>query len=128
MSEKLQRWRNFSQIWPEQINERVEPEIVYRVSLAHPCGGEILSLANQQQLDVYNANPDLFAARHFGFETTDEYREWLEFAGTPLCNVHTCFNAIGSEQLDSAEWRKLHRSAPCSVHASTAREDVDLAS
>ena len=48
-------------------------------SFGERAGGK--SSLTQEQILRYNADPDAFAARYFGFATADEYREWIEWKG-----------------------------------------------
>ena len=82
--------------------------------------GETVYL-EEEDVARYKADPDLFAAQHYGFATVDEYREWVAADNAALCSERTksgklCGKSIGKcHGLD--EWRSRHRSAPCSVHA-----------
>jgi hypothetical protein len=68
-----------------------------------------------------DTDPDLFVASYFGFETVDEYREWVELWGAALCSERTRSgrlrrNTTGyTEDID--EWRARHRATPCRIHA-----------
>jgi hypothetical protein len=69
----------------------------------------------------YNADPDLFVAKHFGFTTIEHYREWVETSQAALCSEHTktgtlCRNSIGMTYRPEV-WRPRHRSGPCFAHA-----------
>jgi hypothetical protein len=102
-------------------NPVAEDDCFWEVSLQTPgCGGGALFLG-RKEVDRYNADPDGYAATHFGFATSDEYREWVSIDGAALCSERTrssemCRNAISRIQLHSDEWRRRHRLAPCSIH------------
>jgi hypothetical protein len=103
------------------LNDPVtEPEYIWSAHVAcGGCSGRTLYL-DPDDVDQYNADPDLFVAKHFGFETVDEYREWVEARGSALCSERTaagklCRNSIGMTYRPEV-WRERHRSAPCSVH------------
>ena len=106
------------------INKPIDPnDCAYLVCLEHPCGGETLEIG-RRELDTYNADPDRYAAKHFGFATADEYREWIETNGTPLCSErtksgHPCRQMVSRGQLDPAEWKQLHRNVACWMHSKT---------
>jgi hypothetical protein len=75
---------------------------------------------SEQEAECYRADPDLFAARHFGFASIDEYREWVAASNSALCSERTrngklCGNSIGMT-FRPEEWRAQHRSHPCWVH------------
>lgn len=72
----------------------------------------------------YNADPDAYAAQHFGL-TTAEYDEWIELDGAPLCRCRTasgdfCRRSPGRGQLDAREWKARHRKLTCAFHSGTA--------
>lgn len=114
----------------EPINE---PEPVapndYLLCISRPGGGETIYVG-QDEIDRYNADPDLFAAKYYGFATSDEYREWIETDGTARCSERTragklCSNPNGGgSQLDAKEWRARHRSRACSTHGGLADEMI----
>ena len=70
------------------INRPVDPTWI--VHFHGPGGGAPGGpmYLDQREATEYNADPDLFAAKHLGFVSADEYREW----------------------------RARHRSAPCFNH------------
>jgi hypothetical protein len=81
-------------------------------------GGEEVYIT-EAQIAEWQADPDLFAARHFGL-TVDEYREWIELNGKALCGKLTksgrpCNAAFGF-QLDVGEWKRRHRREACHAH------------
>jgi hypothetical protein len=106
----------------EPINSPIDPdEAVYLLCLTTVCGGETTCI-DRAELEQYNADPDGYAARHFGFANADDYREWIECHGAALCGERTkagklCRQLISRIQLSPAEWREQHRSQPCTAHA-----------
>jgi hypothetical protein len=83
-------------------------------------GGENTWL-DDNEVAEYNGDPDLFAAKYYGFATVDEYCEWLDAGGAPLCSELTktgrlCRNSTGMAYR-SEDWRQRHRAAPCFLHA-----------
>lgn len=97
------------------------PEAVWIVCLAHPCGGETIYL-DEHEAAVFNADPDAYAAWHFGFSSVADYRTWIVSKGTALCSEHTrsgrpCQNPNARSQLEVGEWRQRHRTQPCAIHA-----------
>jgi hypothetical protein len=108
---------------PNSINHPVDPAVaafyVVAIRRAPDYGGKRLFL-DPVEFDEYNRDPDLFAARHFGFATADEYREWVHCHGYPHCSEPTksgqlCRNPVGGF-LKPCEWREQHRSRPCFLH------------
>ena len=103
------------------VNEPVyQADATWVVGITTVCGGETLYL-DEAEVAQYNADPDLFAAKHFGFKTADEYREWIATDGGARCSERTksgelCRVFISRIQLDPSEWKKRHRSAPCTIH------------
>jgi hypothetical protein len=68
----------------------------------------------------YTADPDSFAAAHFGLSVVDYY-EWLDVRGIPLCGHRTksgalCKVQIGRGFREATEWKQLHRRQYCRVH------------
>jgi hypothetical protein len=104
------------------INKPIDPaDCIYIICLAHPCGGESLDVG-RAELDRYNADPDGYAAEHFGFDTAEQYREWIRCKGTALCSERTkagrlCRVSISKIQQDPAIWKEQHRSRACAIHA-----------
>jgi hypothetical protein len=94
---------------------------IWIANLKHAGGGETLYLSDEEA-SRYNADPDGFAADHFGLSKVD-YIEWLACHGAPLCKHRTktgdlCRNQIDGMK-DSLEWRALHRHGSCSSHAAS---------
>jgi len=108
------------------INRPYEPEILYIVNVARPGGGEDIDLENAATLEIYNRDPDEYAARYYGL-TKLQYIEWITLDGNPLCGTRTakgdlCRNQSGPGQLGAADWLLFHRKSTCSSHA---RKDPD---
>jgi hypothetical protein len=105
----------------KRLNEPVSlNNCIWEVCFTTPWGGE-KNFLDREEVERYNADPDAFAARHFGFSSADEYREWIETGGYALCGERArhgrlCRKLIGGGALEPAEWKQHHRSAPCSVH------------
>jgi hypothetical protein len=105
------------------INKPIDPaDATYVVDVqdAYYGFGKELCL-DRDELDQYNRDPDLFTARHFGFATADQYREWIVLQGAALCSERTksgrmCRTRL-RDKLKASDWRKQHRSRPCHVHA-----------
>jgi hypothetical protein len=104
------------------LNKRVAPEIaeivIWPVGPNGGCGPLSLNLAGLAQ---YNADPDLFVAKELGFATAEQYREWVESKGVPLCSERTrhgrlCKNGNGHIARSTKEWMKWHRADPCGLH------------
>jgi hypothetical protein len=79
------------------------------------------SLTPPPEITEYNADPDLWIAQHLGFSTTEQYFEWLETEGAPLCSErtksgHLCRNQTGHVKCYPSEWRAKHRNFPCRIH------------
>jgi hypothetical protein len=69
----------------------------------------------------YNADPDGFVARRWGFSGANEYYEWLNLQGAPLCGGITRAGKprkalTGGYQLNLEEWRAKHRAHYCRAH------------
>lgn len=100
------------------INAKAEVHIYSNIRA--PGGGECIAI-DEGSVDAFKANPDLFAARHFG-ATVDEYREWIEFDGTPLCGHRTkagklCSLRCGRSQMIIRDFLAMHRVYACGVHS-----------
>jgi hypothetical protein len=104
------------------INKPIDPgDATFEVCVAHPCGGNTLYLG-RDELDQYNRDPDGYAAKHFGFDTAEEYREWINVTGAALCGARTksgrlCGHLVSRIQLNPTEWKELHRNVFCAVHS-----------
>ena len=94
-------------------------ESVWRVNIAVPGGGNTIFL-DREEAGRYNADPDAYAASHFGLSKI-EYLQWVDLDGAPLCGHRTkggdlCRNMTGGYQLGAAEWQGLHRKLFCTSH------------
>jgi hypothetical protein len=95
----------------------------------HPCGGESLDIG-RDELDQYNRDPDGYAAKHFGFDTAEEYREWINVTGAALCGARIksgrlCGHPVSRIHLNPAEWKQLHRNVSAlSIATREAGHDV----
>jgi hypothetical protein len=96
-------------------------ETLISISLATPWGGECMYVSEgDPRIATYEADPDSFAAKHFGLSKND-YVEWIKFGGMPRCGARTrkgtlCENSVGRSQMEPAEFFKLHRSDCCACH------------
>lgn len=101
------------------MSRNTQAEPVWLVNVAVPPGGRTLYLSTEEA-ERYNADPDAFAAAHFGLSKR-EYLEWLGLEGAPLCGHRTkggdlCRNMTGGYQLRAAEWKARHRKLCCTAH------------
>jgi hypothetical protein len=76
---------------------------------------------SEADLVEYRRDPDLFAARHFGFATVEDYVSWVTLDGCPRCAGTTkdgkpCQQKIVTRSLGATRFRELHRSRFCSIH------------
>jgi hypothetical protein len=83
-------------------------------------GGEPIEFYSEDEAEQFNADPDGFAAKHFGFDDVDDYREWVACNGAPLCSERTksgkpCNRQIGQNH-GVEYWRQNHRMVPCPKH------------
>jgi hypothetical protein len=115
------------QICKAKINEPVDlADATWIVEFDGPCGtADGTHSLGRDEVEQYNADPDLFAAKALGFATADEYREWVECNGAPLCGERTksgklCRNQIGRIQQSPDNWREHHRSRACASHGGEA--------
>jgi hypothetical protein len=100
-------------------------EQIWRANVAVPGGGSTLFF-NREEAERYNADPDAYAASHFGLSKI-EYLQWVELEGAPLCGQRTkggdpCRNMTGGYQLDAAEWQARHRKLYCTSHGGEPAE------
>jgi hypothetical protein len=94
-----------------------------RVHIANvrvPGGANDIYL-DEEQLELYNKDPDAYAGAHVGLSKV-EYIEWVEIDGAALCSNRTktgdlCRNATGRIQQRPADWKATHRKAQCSSHS-----------
>lgn len=102
------------------IHKPDDIEVTHVVGL-HGYGTGEFYFESEEQMAVYRANPDLFAARYYGFgDSIESYYEWLEHEFMPLCGALTragksCKCAVGRYE-DAAEFRAKHRIALCAIH------------
>ncbi len=94
-------------------------EQIWRTNIAVPGGGNTLYL-DSEEAKRYNADPDAFAASHFGLNKI-EYLQWVDLDGAPLCGHRTkggdlCRNMTGGYQLGAPEWKARHRKLFCASH------------
>ena len=86
-------------------------------------GGENIFM-KQEEAAEYEADPDAYAAKHFGL-TKIEYYQWLDTEGSPLCGHRTargdtCRNRTGGFQLVPRHWQARHRKLFCKAHTPKA--------
>ncbi|MGM5027701.1 hypothetical protein AB8B02_15885 [Tardiphaga sp. 862_B3_N4_1] len=98
-------------------NSQAKP--IWQTNIAVPGGGNFLYLDNEKA-ERYNADPDAYAADHFGLSKI-EYMQWIDLDGAPLCGHRTkkgdlCRNMTGGYQLRAGEWQKRHRRLFCASH------------
>lgn len=99
-------------------NKPAEP--VWVANVITVWGGENIFM-DRAEAALYAADPDAFAARHFGLNKI-EYYQWLDTQGSPLCSHRTargdlCKNLTGGQQLVPRHWQSLHRKKLCTAHA-----------
>lgn len=99
-------------------NKTSEP--IWVANIITVWGGENLFM-NGPEAARYEADPDAFAANHFGL-TKIEYYQWLDTEGAPLCSHRTargdnCRSRTGGHQLTPQHWKTLHRKRLCAAHA-----------
>lgn len=102
-------------------NKPAEP--VWVANVVTVWGGENIFM-NREEAHAYEADPDAYAAHHFGL-TKVEYYQWLDTQGAPLCRHRTkggdmCRNLTGGQQLVPRHWKSLHRKLFCKAHAPKA--------
>ena len=109
------------------INSPIElDQIAFEKQVRAPGGAANLYLM-LADVEEFNKAPDVWAARHFGL-SVDEYLEWVELEGVPLCGAKTrtgslCRNMIsGGIQRRASEWKEAHRSDYCAVHGGPPSE------
>lgn len=97
------------------VNSAVEP-LVY-VSLCEGASGNTMVMLTLDELAVYNAHPDQFAANHFGMSLA-YYREFCDNKGKPLCGARTRKGKLCGNTVDhlSGNYEELHRNAYCHKH------------
>jgi hypothetical protein len=98
-------------------NPKAEP--IWIANVYVPGGGHDIYM-NEEDADRYNADPDAYAAQHFGL-TKIEYLQWIDLDGAPLCGHRTaggdlCRNMTGGSQLKASKWKARHRKFYCASH------------
>jgi hypothetical protein len=83
-------------------------------------GGHTTIAISPDELAAYNADPDGFVAGYFGLRP-DQYTEYMEVDGAPLCGATTkkgapCSVMLGPVQMDIGSWLSLHREQYCKSH------------
>lgn len=112
------------------LNEKIcfDKQLV-EVGLNGPTVDDCTVFLSRAEIKQYNRDPDRYAATHFGFDSVDEYREWVETMGAALCSERTRTGALCRNSLffceTPADWRWNHRSMPCRVHAKKERDTND---
>ena len=94
-------------------------------NVSRPGGAENIYL-DDADVPKYNADPDGFAAAHYGLSKL-EYIEWVSCDGAPLCRHRTktgdlCRNMTGRVQMKAADWRGRHRQFYCASHDPARRK------
>src|SRR4051812_26093523 len=100
-----------------------EPDLIWQAFLLTGANGQGENYwLDEDEVARYNADPDGFAAKHFGFDDVDDYREWVVCNGAPLCSERTksgkpCARRIGDPlNHPPRDWLTFHRSRPCQKH------------
>jgi hypothetical protein len=96
-----------------------ELEPLFECEILHP-GGSRPAYLSREEVEVYNRDPDAYAAGLFGL-TKDEYVQWVTKDGNALCGERTksgrqC-NSTVSAPPTAAEWKKTHRQSACHAHS-----------
>jgi hypothetical protein len=99
---------------------------IWTVNIITVWGGEELIMRREADARRYHADPDAYAAAHFGLSKI-EYYQWLDTEGSPLCGHRTasgdeCRARTGGYQLTPHHWQSLHRKKLCGAHARKARK------
>jgi hypothetical protein len=95
-----------------------ESDAVFACCVDVPGGGRTFHLA-QKEVEVYNRDPDAYAAGLLGL-TKDEYLEWVSLDGYALCGEQTkagrpCCGIL-SAHYNPIEWKNTHRQLACYSH------------
>lgn len=96
-------------------------EAIWVANVAVPGGGNTIFITTPEEAAHYNADPDAYAAEHFGLSKID-YLQWIDTDGAALCGHRTkggdlCRNLVSRIQLGAKEWKAKHRKALCTTHA-----------
>jgi hypothetical protein len=107
------------------MSRNAPAEQIWIANVVVPGGGNDIYF-DEQEAHKYNADPDGYAARHFGL-TKIEYLQWIDLDGAPLCGHRTaggdlCRNLTGGNQLRASEWKARHRKFRCATHAPKNRK------
>jgi hypothetical protein len=99
------------------LNDGSWVEVFACLTAAH--GGETIGLSDADAA-AYDADPDGWAARYYRL-TLEQYYEWVENYGVPLCRGITkagkpCGAAVARQQPSAAAWLALHRKRLCTAH------------
>jgi hypothetical protein len=98
-------------------------EAIWIANVTTVWGGEDIYM-DAAEAKRYDADPDAYAAKHFGL-TKIEYYQWLDTEGAPLCSHRTaagdnCRNRTGGSQLVPRSWKIKHRKLLCVAHGGKA--------
>ena len=93
---------------------------VYIVNIAVPGGGSQEFLHSDEQAELWDADPDAYAAKLVGL-TLAQYLLWIDTDGTPLCGAMTssgklCKNQVGVGQQGASAWLHNHHRSKCHAH------------
>jgi hypothetical protein len=88
--------------------------------VATVAGGESVRVNSLRQIAEHGADPEAFAATHFGM-TVEQYRLWLRLEGALRCTGHTargrpCRNTFASH-LPARDWLAACPTARCHLHS-----------
>jgi len=108
------------------INEKYTPEMpaVFQVPVRTPWGCTSIFMTIPE-IEKYNADPDAYAAAHFGLSVS-EYVEWIELEGVALCGEktrkgHPCKAWLAGSRPgpiveQARQWKATHREFACPAH------------
>ena len=102
------------------INKPIPLEALKFTLYLRSINGSERVTANLAVLEEYNADPDAFAARHFGV-TVEDYTTWIEQNGTARCGATTskgrpCKSGVGAGMLGLKEFLEIDRTRYCKTH------------
>ncbi len=101
------------------VTEIANAGIAFVATVRIPGGGETVVVPSNSVVE-YVADPQGFAARHFGV-SKEQYLLWVEMDGMPQCGATTkngprCKNGVsGGSQRSIEEWLRLD-GGYCAVH------------
>ena len=106
----------------QPINAPADCEEIWRVPIVIQRNGLSGNLfLDKDEAAAYNADPDLYAAKYLGFETAEEYREWIKTDCCALCSERTKHGRACQRQatprLSPPDWKRLHRNVACRMHS-----------